>query len=277
MLLFIALVILILYCLNDSNKLYAKQRNYYAEHPPHWEQEEYMLCCEALHDNIVANDPQTVEEMIEQMHMALLDGKHQLWQRGFLPTAIIHLTPGSEHERQEMEHALTMPAWERIMPLQWPPSVDRMEDLTVDHEQLQFTAYLAKALGIRFRHVYDQTNHLVWDDDDIERKWEIFKEGYFQRIIDAEDQYQAEVQDGTWSFDYDELIDQAIQAITKARQLVMLCEEKILAHCSPAEVEAYQKLPYDDFRGRLRILETKAQKYHCEYILKEWTCKGIFN
>lgn len=33
MLFFIALVIFILYCLNDSNKLYARRRNYHAEHP----------------------------------------------------------------------------------------------------------------------------------------------------------------------------------------------------------------------------------------------------
>ena len=67
MLFFIALVIFILYCLNDSNKLYARRRNYHAEHPPHWKQEEYMLCCEAFHDNIVANDLQTIEEMVDQM------------------------------------------------------------------------------------------------------------------------------------------------------------------------------------------------------------------
>ena len=42
MLFFIALVIFILYCLNDSNKLYARRRNYHAEHPPHWKQEEYI-------------------------------------------------------------------------------------------------------------------------------------------------------------------------------------------------------------------------------------------
>lgn len=141
MLFFIALMIFILYCLNDSNKLYARRRNYHAEHPPHWKQEEYMLCCEAFHDNIVANDPQTIEEMVDQMRDALIDGRRALLHKGFLPLSCDHLTPASDQERRQMEHDLSLPNWDVILPLCWPPSIDRVKDLTANGESLDFSIY----------------------------------------------------------------------------------------------------------------------------------------
>lgn len=263
MLFFIALVIFILYCLNDSNKLYARRRNYHAEHPPHWKQEEYMLCCEAFHDNIVANDLQTIEEMVDQMRDALIDGRRALLHKGFLPLSCDHLTPASDQERRQMEHDLSLPNWDVILPLCWPPSIDRVKDLTANGESLDFSIYLAKPLGIRFKRKYDKNflgGRMVDDDDDIERHWAIFKAGYFQRIIDAEDQYQEEVQNGTWSLDYDELIDQAIKTMNHDRREINR-REKIRERLSPYERDEYTQLAYDDFAGLLRYLQSKEGKY----------------
>ena len=115
-----------------------------------------MLCCEAFHDNIVANDPQTIEEMVDQMRDALIDGRRALLHKGFLPLSCDHLTPASDQERRQMEHDLSLPNWDVILPLCWPPSIDRVKDLTANGESLDFSIYLAKPLGIRFKRKYDK-------------------------------------------------------------------------------------------------------------------------
>lgn len=101
---------------------------------------------------------------------------------------------------------------------------------------------------------------MVDDDDDIERHWAIFKAGYFQQIVDAEDQYQEELQNGTWSLNYDELIDQATKAMNHDRREINR-REKIRERLSPYERDEYTQLAYDDFEGRLRYLQSKEGKY----------------